>query len=344
MIERDRLESICRRCVSVISKTHRNRRYLFYTFLLFFFVFLLLLPELFHHDTSHHKHRHEMMGSVHYRHALAENLERLNELGSHPIKQNSKPIIAEQKTHFHRTHSKSDQLRQNAPTRLYNADLPPSAKSRSQQATLLDKSSYAHFTNQTSSVPVILASRMAHPFYTIPQGEFIHANLETAIDSDLPGMIRAVIARPVYSYRGDHLLIPEGSRLIGQYSSQTLQGINRVMVIWQRIILPNGVSVQIDSPGSDEIGEGGFAADTVNRHFLQRFGQASLLSVIGAVVSNNNPTAQYQTAIAQSFQSSANRVLEHSIAIKPTLRVNQGDHVIVFVARDLDFYTTARLL
>lgn len=341
MIRRERLESVCRRCVTVLSNTHQHRRHLFYIVVLLFFSILLLLPAFFHQGDAKDKKTREAVETLDYRSALAANLKRLRQMQAQHSAPEFKPRVALKTTSRQRKSSKAYEVRQHAPTRMYiTGSMPNTVPSSKGNASLLDKSGYAHFVNQTSSVPIVIATRIAHPFYTIPQGEFIHAILETAIDSDLPGMIRAVIARPVYSYQGDRLLIPTGSRLIGQYSSQTLQGINRMMVVWQRIILPNGISVQIDSPGSDALGEGGFGADQVNRHFFQRFGQASLLSLIGAVVSNNNPTQQYQTAIAQSFQSSASRTLEHTIAIKPILRVNQGDKVIVFVARDLDFYST----
>lgn len=163
-------------------------------------------------------------------------------------------------------------------------------------------------------------------------------------------MIRAIISRPVYSYIGDQLLIPEGSRLIGQYSSQTLQGVQRVMVIWQRVLLPNGVSIQIDNPGSDNLGRSGFHADYINTHFIQRFGEASLLSLLGAASANwgvsdgegDNAAQRYRSAISQSFQSVANNTLNQSKSIKPTLRIHQGAEVTVFVARDLDFYAAAR--
>lgn len=241
-------------------------------------------------------------------------------------------------------------VRQNAPTEMYNAIPQAAHYSRSQdsvkEAVLSDGSSNAEFANQESTVTTVAARRMPHPAYTIAEGEFIHAILETAVNSDLPGMVRAVISEPVYAYTGEHALIPAGARLIGQYDSGVIQGQSRVMIIWNRVILPNGVSVLLDSPGTDALGRAGQNADTMNRHFLARFGNASLLSLIGAGAASYgvNPQDQYNSAslyraaIAQSFQQSANQSLEQSQPIKPTLNIYQGAEINVFVAHDLSFY------
>jgi len=196
----------------------------------------------------------------------------------------------------------------------------------------------------------VTATQVAHPGFTIMAGEFIHAVLETAINSDLPGMVRAVISRPVYSYTGERIIIPAGSRLMGQYSSSMLQGQSRVMVIWNRVVLPNGIAVQLNSPGTDSLGIAGQGADSINRHFLARFGQSVLLSLLGAAsatagVDTSNPynsVAQYRSAISQSFQQSAQKSLQNSLPIKPTLHIYQGANINVFVAHDLSFFNVLK--
>lgn len=243
--------------------------------------------------------------------------------------------------------------RQNAPTRMYSANAawsPNSDASRSgngvSQATFAGQGGYSRFGNQNTGHSTVSATRIAHPAATIASGEFIHAVLETAVDSDLPGMVRAVISEPVYAYVGERPLIPAGSRLIGQYSSAVMQGMTRVFVIWNRVILPNGTTVQINSPGTDNLGMAGMAADSVNTHFFARFGEASLLSVIGAGAANAgvstddeyNSAAAYREAVSQSFQQSAQQSLQGSVAMKPTLKVFQGANIVVFVAHDLSFY------
>lgn len=250
--------------------------------------------------------------------------------------------------------SKAMIARQHAPTNLYSA-APPSSTSiddavNTEEAPFAGKSADDHFANQHPHTSSISATQIMHPRYTVASGEFIHAALETAIHSALPGMIRAVITRPVYAYLGERPLIPAGSRLMGQYSSALLQGQNCVMIIWNRIVLPNGIAIQVNSPGSDALGRAGQGADSVNTHFFARFGEAALLSVIGAGVANYNvqpmdqynSASSYRQAIAQSFQESAQNSLQHTLPMKPTLHIHQGANVTVFVAHDLSFYHVLR--
>ena len=118
------------------------------------------------------------------------------------------------------------------------------------------------------------------------------------------------------------------------------------MVIWSRIILPDGIAVQLNSPGTDSLGRAGQGADSVNTHFLARFGEAALLSIIGAGASSTgvgdgdqyNSAAQYRMAVAQSFQQSAQKSLQGTLPMKPTVHIHQGAAINVFVAHDLSFY------
>ncbi len=237
--------------------------------------------------------------------------------------------------------------RQNAPTAMYSASNSAATGAATNAGqTFAGRGVYDQFGNQPSTTDTVTATQIAHPEYTIASGEFMHGVLETAIDSDLPGMVRAIVTQPVYAYSGQQPLIPAGSRLIGQYSAATFQGVDRVFVMWNRVILPDGISVQINSPGADNIGRAGQGADDVNTHFFARFGEASLLSIIGAGVATvgvnssdqYNSAADYRTAIANSFQQSANNSLQNSSSVKPTLSIHQGAEINVFVAHDLDFY------
>lgn len=240
--------------------------------------------------------------------------------------------------------------KQNAPTLLYHRKIEVPASSgatlNSAQTTLADGSSYATFANSATIAKSVSAQKLAHTGYTIAGGEFIHATLETAINSNLPGMVRAIVSRPVYSYTGERIIIPAGSRLIGQYASNTLRGINRVFVIWNRVILPHGITAELNSPGTDPLGTAGQGADVYNTHFWQRFGNAALLSVIGAstatvgVNANEqyNPASQYRTAMAESFQQASQNSLKQSANIKPTLRIYQGASINVFISKDISFF------
>lgn len=255
--------------------------------------------------------------------------------------------------------SKEYLARQNAPSNMYAGpiiDTPNQSVTGQPQIrngkykVFAGQGSNANFGNAQAYEKSIEAKILTHPNVTLASGEFLHAVLETAIHSDLPGMVRAVVSKPAYSYTGEHTLIPAGSRLIGQYSSSMIQGQNRVMVLWQRIILPEGIVVQLDSPGTDALGRAGQGADSVNTHFFARFGQAALLSLMGAGVATQgvgnqtqyNSSAQYRTAIAQSLQQSANQSLQGTLPIKPTLHINQGAKINVFVAHDLNFHNVLK--
>lgn len=172
----------------------------------------------------------------------------------------------------------------------------------------------------------------------IPQGAVIPAVMETAINSDLPGLARAMVTRDIKSFDGSTVLIPRGSRVIGQYKSGVAQGASRVFVIWTRVIRPDGVSIQIASPAADPLGRGGIEGK-VDRHFFGRFGGSILMSVLNAgvaAIGNARSTSQIYIGSAAQAASMAGTVMK-SDQIAPTIKTAQGAPVTIFVARDLDF-------
>lgn len=263
--------------------------------------------------------------------------------------QNSQTI---QFSGFDNTESKEMVERRNAPTQMYTTDDNSSqlgSNTPTSSSALPGQGPYSQYvSSQQTQTDTVTGTKIKHPDYTIAQGEFIHATLETAINSDLPGMVRAVIKDPVYAYVGEQPLIPAGSRLIGQYLSMSSNGAatTRLFIIWNRIITPQGISIMINSPGADSLGQAGMGADAIDSHFLKIFGTASLLSIIGASAATNgvnnydqpNSANMYRQGIAQAFQQSAQTVLNQNLNIKPTLHIYQGDDVNVFVAQDVDLY------
>jgi type IV secretion system protein VirB10 len=239
-------------------------------------------------------------------------------------------------------------LRQHAPTTLFVVDHRQTASEQTiTHASVLNETDpYTSFANQPSQTVTVHARRIEHPSLTIAAGEFIPAVLETAIHSDLPGRLRAVVTRPVYGYVGHKELIPAGSRLIGQYVSAKVQGQRRLFVIWDRVVLPDGVAVQIQSPGIDALGRTGVNADHVQTHFWERFGESLLLSIIGASVTavgveaddRLNSESYYRIAVAESLNQTARQSLQQNAGRPPTLTVDQGKAIVVFVAHDLSFH------
>jgi len=191
----------------------------------------------------------------------------------------------------------------------------------------------------------------------IPQGTMIPAVLETAMNSDLPGFVRAVVSRDVRGFDGSSVLVPRGSRLVGQYRSGLSQGASRIFVIWTRVLRPDGASVQIASPGGDPLGRAG-QAGKVHSHFFENFSSAILLSVINAEITNLAAQPNTQIVIGggvggvggslSSTSPGAAAATGGTSALTPpvfppTITVRQGAPIAIFVARDLDFSTVPGL-
>jgi type IV secretion system protein VirB10 len=172
---------------------------------------------------------------------------------------------------------------------------------------------------------------------TIPQGVMIPGVLETALNSDLPGFARAVVSRDVRGFDGSLVLIPRGSRVIGQYKSAVAQGQSRAFVIWTRIIRPDGASIQIASSGTDSLGRAGLDGK-VDRHFFEQFSGAILLTVLDAGVTSlaNQPSTQVVIGSSAGGTGLGASAITPT-PISPTIRVAQGSPIRIFVARDLDF-------
>ncbi len=177
------------------------------------------------------------------------------------------------------------------------------------------------------------ASASFDPRTTVTQGTLIPAVLETAIDTDVPGYVRAVVSADVRSFDGARVLVPRSSRLIGQYKSGLQAGQKRAYVIWTRLIRPDGVSVNIGSPAIGFGGETGLAGK-VDSHFFELFVSSMLLSVVGGLSAIGGNAG---VVIASGGPSAAAAAVGQSGQIGPTVRVRQGQPIRVFTARDLDF-------
>ena len=183
-----------------------------------------------------------------------------------------------------------------------------------------------------------VAMQDLNPATTIATGTMIPAVLETAINTDVPGYVRAVVSQDVKSFDGSRVLVPRSSRLVGQYQSGLQAGQRRAYVIWTRLIRPDGVTVSLASPATGFDGTTGLAGD-VDSHFFSRFGSAMLLSVIGGLTTVASGGA---SVILGGGQSAANTALQQDGQRSPTVRVRMGEPVRVYTARDLDFSQAPR--
>jgi len=203
----------------------------------------------------------------------------------------------------------------------------------------------------------------------IPQGTMIRGTLETAISSDLAGMVKAIVREDVYSFDGRRILIPAGSSLIGDYKSGVERGQERLFIVWTRMIRGDGVSVQLGSYGTDRLGRSGMTG-AVDRKYWERFGPPALMTMIGGVTQyiaqlgqkqdrnitivntdgtvtsipqDNRTTSQDRAreiaaeTIASGIQQLATEAFQDTRNIRPTIHIAQGSDITVFVTRDLDF-------
>jgi type IV secretion system protein VirB10 len=213
-----------------------------------------------------------------------------------------------------------------------------------------------NFALDHTNTEEVRATKMGPLYSTIGQGKVIDVVLETAINTDLPGMLRAVIARDVYAETGRNILIPKGSRLIGSYAADIRRGQRRVLIIWKRVMRPDGVDIAIDSPATDPLGRAGVAGIVDNR-YMEMFGNAFLVSAVSIGVAaaagsstisqttngGNGSTTQQGTSTALAAQGAVGMIGQVAqnalgqLATQPTITVDQGTLVKVFVNHDLRF-------
>jgi type IV secretion system protein VirB10 len=185
--------------------------------------------------------------------------------------------------------------------------------------------------------------------YEIKSGWDIPATLESEVNTDLPGEVKAVVRENVYdTASGLYLLIPQGSRLIGRYDNRVSYGQSRAIVIWSRLIFPDGSSVDLDGMvGHDASGAAGFH-DQVDNHFVRLVSMALMLSAFTAGVEMSqpqsssasgvlSPSAAATQALGQQFGQLGMEVTRKNLNIQPTVKIRPGYRFNVRVNRDIAF-------
>jgi len=200
------------------------------------------------------------------------------------------------------------------------------------------------FINQAAARSIYNEHALQTPAspYEVLAGTVIAAGLITGLNSDLPGMVTAQVTENVYdTVTGRTLLIPQGARLIGSYDSVVAFGQSRALVIWQRIVMPDGSSIQIDNlPATDPAGYAGLE-DEVDYHtwtLLKGIAMSTLVGV-GTQVTFGSGQSNLVEAIRQSTQESTNqagqRIVEKDLNVQPTLTDRPGLPLRVIVHKDL---------
>jgi type IV secretion system protein VirB10 len=180
------------------------------------------------------------------------------------------------------------------------------------------------------------AGSLANRTTTVPQGTLIPAVMETAFNSNRPGLARAIVSRDIRGFDGRRVLIPRGSRLVGEYRADAQPGQRRALVNWFRLIRPDGVTIAIGSPSTDTLGRGGIRAN-VNTHFFQRFAGALLRSTVDLGLTLAAGAAKTPLVVVPGGIGGGVSQGLQPADIPPTLTVRPGTSISVFVARDLDF-------
>ena len=180
--------------------------------------------------------------------------------------------------------------------------------------------------------------------YEVKAGSYIPAALITGINSDLPGIVNAQVTQNVYdSLTGNYLLIPQGAKLVGEYNSSLSFGQKRVQVVWNRIIFPDGQSINIQRlQGVDISGYTGFQ-DKIDNHYLRIYGNAVLLSLMGAGYDLLNQKAEQSTdpretvaaSVGQKLADVSGQALEKNMDVQPTLVIEPGYKFKIIVMKDM---------
>lgn len=193
---------------------------------------------------------------------------------------------------------------------------------------------------QSSAVGEARASMLPNRNYLVTAGTLIPCILQTAMNSAQPGYTSCLIPRDVYSENGRVVLMEKGTKVLGEYHGGIQQGQNRLFVLWTRAVTPQGVRIDLASPGSDALGRAGIAG-AVDTFFWARFGSALLLSLVddatyiaGQSLAGGNNNFNNTT---RTPSEGAGIALQNSVNIRPVLKKNQGEEVGIFVAKDFNF-------
>ncbi|MEN9782140.1 MAG: hypothetical protein RL208_290 [Pseudomonadota bacterium] len=211
----------------------------------------------------------------------------------------------------------------------------------------------------------IKMERIANLENTITEGKVIEAVLETAINSELPGSVRAIVSKDSLAENGDKVIIPAGSRLYGTYTTNASYSETRVAIVWNKVIRPDGVVIQIDANASDQFGRAGIEGD-VDTKYMQMFQNGLLLSFItlatsitaskvaslvgepttatvtttgintGAVSTVANPTSVAVNSVVQTATDIAKQMAEKLIEqVKPSISIPHGTILKVMVNKNI---------
>lgn len=262
--------------------------------------------------------------------------------------------------------SSSDQSKEEGDAN--NKDSSKSKNSQTSEFLGFGDGSFDKAAIAKTSSPQVSATSVGNTDNLILQGKIMNAILETAINTDLPGSLRAVISRDVYAESGNRILVPKGSRVIGTYVNAIAGGQTRVQVTWNRLVRPDGIDIAVNSIGTDNLGRAGVIGKVDNK-LLSQIGSALLVSYIIPNVMNkisgsaDKAVAQTTTTVngvstttttgnsetvsssnaTDRFADIAQNAINSAYPNKPTITINQGSMISILVQADLIFPSEAAL-
>ena len=198
---------------------------------------------------------------------------------------------------------------------------------------------------QQKSAEVHVDSAIGQPYVHF-EGTVIETALMNRIDGDAPGPVNVLVTNPVYSHDLQHVLIPDGTVVLGESKKIGSVGFGqqrRIAIVFHRMIMPDGFSVDLDKfNGLDQIGEEG-VKDKVNNHYLQIFGASIALGSISGAAEATNGNAglymtgpeAYQAGVASSLSQSGADILNQFLNIPPTITIREGHRIKVYISQDL---------
>ena len=179
--------------------------------------------------------------------------------------------------------------------------------------------------------------------YVVFEGTTIDTVLVNRLDGEFAGPLKVMVTNPIYSQDRQHLLIPEGTFILGEAQKVASLGQKRLAVTFHRLLMPDGYTVDLDQfHGLDQAGSTGLK-DKVNNHYVEIFGASIALGIISGAAEATNlnqgyneiGTEAYKAGIASSLSQSSANVLDRFINIPPTITIHEGHRIKVYITQDM---------
>ncbi len=197
-------------------------------------------------------------------------------------------------------------------------------------------------TDKKRAPEVNINSAQGQP-YVVFEGTSIDTVLVNRLDGEFAGPLKVMVTNPIYSQDRQHLLIPEGTFILGEVQKVAGLGQKRLAITFNRMLMPDGYSVDLDQfHGLDQAGATGIK-DKINNHYVEIFGASIALGVISGAAEatnlnqgyNESGTEAYKSGISSSFSQSSANVLDRFINIPPTITIREGHRIKVYITQDM---------